>query len=95
MAPYGNQTTSTTPPPKKRSAGEKTLWEILTTKEVSPRRLKVPVKQQMIFFRQLAVAPAVPALARAPVRVRKIDALAAPAVDDVARDSIWDMLIRS
>jgi len=55
MAPYGDPTTSTTHTPKQRGVGEKTLWEILTSKEISPRRLKVPVKQQMVFFRQLAV----------------------------------------
>ena len=54
MAPYGNQAEAAKPAKKKEGSG-KTLWEILTSKEVSPRRLSVPVKQQMVFFRQLAV----------------------------------------
>jgi len=54
MAPYGNQVEAAKPAKKKEGSG-KTLWEILTSKEVSPRRLSVPVKQQMVFFRQLAV----------------------------------------
>jgi len=54
MSPYGNPA-PTTPKPQKKEGSEKTLWEILTSKEVSPRRLSVPVKQQMVFFRQLAV----------------------------------------
>jgi len=56
MAPYGDQTQAPTQQkPKKAEGSEKTLWEILTSKEVSPRRLSVPIKQQMVFFRQLAV----------------------------------------
>ena len=56
MAPYGNQPQSQPQvTPKKKQGSEKTLWEILTSKEVSPRRLSIPVKQQMVFFRQLAV----------------------------------------
>ena len=56
MAPYGNQSQAQPQVnPKKKEGSEKTLWEILTSKEVSPRRLSVPVKQQMVFFRQLAV----------------------------------------
>ena len=54
MAPYGKQVEAAKPA-KKKEGSDKTLWEILTSKEVSPRRLSVPVKQQMVFFRQLAV----------------------------------------
>ena len=56
MAPYGNQSQAQPQVnPKKKEGSEKTLWEVLTSNEVSPRRLSVPVNQQMVFFRQLAV----------------------------------------
>ena len=56
MATYGNQEKkSVTAPRQQTQSSSKTLWEILNSKEVSPRRLTIPVKQQMVFFRQLAV----------------------------------------
>jgi len=54
MPPYGDRAQATKTAKKKEGSG-KTLWEVLTSKEVSPRRLSVPIKQQMVFFRQLAV----------------------------------------
>jgi len=54
MSPYGNQATPIQTSDSKEGS-QKTIWEILTSKEISPRRLTVPVKQQMVFFRQLAV----------------------------------------
>ena len=56
MATYGKQEKkSVTAARQETQSSSKTLWEILNSKEVSPRRLTIPVKQQMVFFRQLAV----------------------------------------